>query len=101
MPGLGDFVRDFGSNAESAALMSNQSGLERGRMRDIWQSRTLPDLSNRMASRGTYYGGQKNVMMERAREDKDWNMGNISRDLSLQLAGLRRSGILAATGVMV
>lgn len=75
------------------------AGLAQSRLQSNFANRFLPDLSHRYAARGTFYGGQLGVQADRAKEDVANQSGDIQRALDRQLAALRRSGIMAATGV--
>lgn len=75
------------------------AGLSQSRLLRNYSDRNLPDLVNRYAARGTFYGGQAGVAADRLKEDTGNQYGDIQRLLDRQLANLRRQGILAATGV--
>lgn len=71
--------------------------------RNLYQfgTRTLPDLNSAYAAKGTFYGGSRSVAGGRAAEDLNNANADLEMNLARTLAGLRRSGILAATGVAV
>lgn len=77
------------------------AGLAQSRLLRNYGQRMLPDLVNRHAAKGTFYGGQIGVQADRLKEDVGDEYGDIQRNLNRALADLRRRGILAATGVML
>lgn len=77
------------------------AGLSQSRLLRGYATRQLPDLVNRYAARGTFYGGQAGVAADRLKEDVTNQYGDVQRLLDRQLAGIRRAGILAATGVAI
>lgn len=77
------------------------AGLSQSRLMRNFSERSLPDLVNRYAARGTFYGGQAGVAGDRLKEDVGNQYGDIQRALDRQLAHLRRQGVLAATGVNI
>ena len=85
--------------ALGASEARTDAGLSQSRLLSNYSQRSLPDLVNRYAARGTFYGGQAGVAADRLKEDTGNQVGDIQRMLDRQLAHLRRQGILAATGV--
>lgn len=98
-----------GANAPSTLADTNiqaadartDAGLAQSRLLRGFATRSLPDLVSRYAARGTFYGGQAGAAGDRLKEDVTNQYGDIQRLLDRQLAGLRRQGILAATGVSI
>jgi hypothetical protein len=91
-------LADLGLQASDAAT---EAGLQQTRLMRDYSTRLLPDLINRHAARGTFYGGQVGLQADQLKEDVGNQYGDIQRRLQQQLADLRRRGILAATGVML
>lgn len=94
-------LQNFGNYALDAALEQNATKTQQSRLLSQFGNRALPDLNNAYAARGTFYGGSRSVAGQRATEDTMNQYGDLETNLQRTLAGLRRSGILAATGVAI
>lgn len=81
--------------------LASDAGLAQSRILRDYSQRNLPALVNREAAKGTFYGGGAGRRADMLKEDTADAYGDITRNLSRQMANLRRSGIMAATGVMV
>lgn len=108
MASLGDFYTPTGppaaktlaDNAISAGDATADAGLAQSRIMRNFGTRQLPDLLNRYSSRGTARSGWAGVMSDRLKEDASNQYGDVQRQLDRTLAGLRRSGVLAAGGLL-
>lgn len=89
------------NNALEAGDATADAGLAQSRALRNYGTRQLPDLVNRYSARGTVRGGMAGVMADRLKEDTGNQVGDIQRQLDRTLARLRRSGVLATTGVAV
>lgn len=83
-----------GDDAESTA--DNQ--LNKQRLWGRFQSRTLPDLVNRQASRGVFHSTPSARMQYQAMEDAQDTSSDIDRLWARQRAQLARQRVMAATG---
>lgn len=81
--------------------MTADTGLAQTRLMRNYSTRMLPDLVNRYAAKGTFYGGQAGYQADQLKEDVGNQYGDLQRNLQRQLAGLRRAGVLAAMGVVI
>lgn len=97
----GNAVGDIMNADQQGSDARTDAGLQQSRLLSRFSQRTLPDMRDRFASRGTLYGGQFGVQGDRAKEDTANQYGDVQRMLDRQLANLRRQGIMAATGVML
>lgn len=87
------------NNALDASDATSDAGLQQSRLLRNYASRSLPDMVNRYSARGTVRGGQAGVMADRLKQDVGDQYGDIQIRLNRTLAGLRRAGVLATTGV--
>lgn len=110
MASLMDFYRPASSApnglAESgtvtnAGYAAEDAGLRQSLAKRQFESRTLPDLVNRQASRGAYHSSATGNALDRAREDYTVDQADTSRMLQRTMADLSRRRILAAIGVQV
>lgn len=108
MPSLSDYYTPSSNTALPFTLANNalegsdattDAGLAQSRLLRNYGTRQLPDLVNRYSSRGTARSGWAGVMADRLKEDTGNQYGDIQRQLDRTLAGLRRNGVLATTGV--
>lgn len=91
---LGFSLSDYGLSASDATA---DAGLQQSRLlRDYGQSTN--DLVNSDAANGSFYGGQIGVQSDRMKQGYSDQYGDVQRNLDRTLAGLRRAGVLAATG---
>lgn len=109
MASLSDYYQPAGTplpftlanNAIQGSDATQDAGLAQSRALRNYGTRQLPDLLNRYSSRGTARSGWAGVMADRLKEDTGNQVGDIQRQLDRTLAGLRRSGVLAATGIAI
>lgn len=90
-----DWVRGALNENEAAA----DAGIQKGRLVKEFGTRTLPDLVNRFASRGTFFSGSTGVQADRAREDADNNAADVDRMLARTRNQLQLNRFLAAVGL--
>lgn len=108
MASLGDFYQPqttplpftLANNALTAGDATADAGLAQSRILRNFSTRQLPDLVNRYSARGTARSGWAGVMADRLKEDAGNQAGDIQRNLDRTLSGLRRSGVLAAGGLV-
>lgn len=101
-------LANYGSAASSLANLglegsdaASDAGLAQSRLLRNYSQRALPGLANMHAARGTFYGGQAGLDADRLKEDVGDDYGDISRNLTRTMAGLRRAGVLASMGVVI
>lgn len=88
-------------NALTGSDATADAGLAQSRILRNFSTRTMPDLVNRYSARGTARSGWAGIMADRAKEDATNDYGDVQRQLDRTMAGLRRAGVLATTGVMI
>lgn len=88
-------------NALVGSDATSDAGLQQSRIMRNFSQRSLPDLVNRYSARGTARSGWSGVMADRMKEDAGDQYGDIQINLNRTLAGLRRAGVLAATGIAI
>lgn len=110
MPSLMDFYQPISSVPQQfrtgeinvrAGEAAVEGGLQQTRMKRNFETRTLPDLVNREAAKGTFYSGMAGVRADQAKEDYLDRSGDVSRQLQSHLAELARQRIYAALGVSI
>lgn len=101
-PPTGNTSALLASNNVESGLATTQAGLDTTRATRDFADITMPGLVNNAAASGDFYGGMlghQADMAKRTLNDQVGAGGDIQNALNQKLADLRRSGILAATGV--
>lgn len=108
MASLSDFYQPASGGPQAFTLADNalqgsdatsDAGLQQSRLMRNYATRSLPDLVNRYSARGTARSGWAGVMSDRLKQDTGDQYGDIQQRLERTMAGLRRAGVLATTGV--
>lgn len=108
MASLSDYLQPGGNAAAANANYSLESGLasidageQLRRLERNYTSRQLPSLVNMHAARGTFMSGGIGREADMLKQDVGDTTTDINMDLAKTLAGLRRQGILAASGISI
>lgn len=102
MPSLDELLPGvLGNMAEQGAIAESDAAVGKFRLQRNLQQRTIPNLMNYYASRGTFRSGHANLKTAQAVEDSNDQAGDIDRLLSRQRADLTRKRILATAGMFV
>lgn len=89
----------LGSGALAASDATADAGLQQSRALRQWSTQALPSMVNAASSRGTSRAGWTGLRSDWAKEGVSNQVGDIQQQLNRYLAGLRRQGVLATTGV--
>lgn len=87
-------------NAQGTDASTN-AGVTTARMQRQYETRTLPQLVNREASKGSFYSGNAGVRADQAKEDYLNASGDVTRQLNQTLSQLARQRLYAQLGVTV
>lgn len=89
----------LGSNNLNASDATADAGLQQSRALRQWSTQTLPSMVNAASSRGSVRSGWTGLRSDWAKEGVANQVGDIQQQLQRYLAGIRRQGVLATTGV--
>lgn len=87
---LGQIGQDEYNSREDA-------GLTNGRLGELY-GRNITNLTNQASAMGTARGGQVGVREDQARNDLNYNQGDVDRLLNRHLADLQYNRIMATMG---
>lgn len=90
----------FGSSQIDESDAGTEAGLQANKLQHLYNTRTIPAIRDRYASRGTFYSGSAGVAADRAREDLGYDQGDIQRTLTRTVSQLTRNRVLAAAGLV-
>lgn len=109
MPSLTDFFFDGGVGPEFSfadtglerGLDTVDAGLKQGLVQRESLTRTLPDETNRSASRGSFFSGGHIERQRRNVEDAETEGGLIQYQLNNGMADMARKQLLASMGIQL
>lgn len=87
--------------ASNDGEVQEDAGLESQRLLHRYESRLLPELVNRYASRGTFKSGHARVAADQLREDVGTQTGDIQRLMARQRSKFARDRVLATLGTII
>lgn len=85
-------------NAQGTDATTN-AGLTQSRLKNQFENRTLPQLVNNEAAKGTFLSGGAGVRADQSREDYQNASGDVGLQLRQTLADLARRRLYATLGV--
>lgn len=88
----------LGGLQQQEANLREDTALDLSRLYNQYTQRQLPQLINRQAARGTFYGGQARLRGDQLREDVGMQAAELQRQQARQLADIQRRRQLAPLG---
>lgn len=82
-----------------AGQLSADAGAQQARLKDIYETRTVPDLYNQEGAQGNLYSGGAGVALDRQKSDYAYQSGSITRGLQANLANLAQQRLYSFLGV--